>query len=817
MRRAFVGVCVVLLLLFLASGAFALSVSGWGEQVRGEGRGGKLDGKGFSVPRGKVGRIVSVECNGDGFWIEGDVYQQFSPATSAIGFQLAPGDYEVFPTLRPGQKKARANITVELSGASTSGPSTPTPAPVIALAGKWRMSGRQTDIPRSDWEADLILYPDGTLSWSETKGANVGATRTGTWLFDGNRFAMSYVAPISGRVQWASRTVTRSSMRGNYGTEEWSGTWSAKKVSEPETGIPVQPPAGSVSGWGEQVRGEGGDGKLNGKGFSVPRGKVGTIVAVECDGVGFWIEGNMYQEFTPATSAIGFQLVPGDYKVFPNLRPGRNKAGVTVTVALSDPSAAPATPSPAPTPGPSLDPKKEPADRLVQEGAELETPWAVSGQGTLVAPGSGGHNYRIHELDASRFINGGTLVIDFSIGSGQSWASVDLYGDGQSIATSGVPQALASAWDLPPGSNRRLTHTFQRGQIFRLCFEGNWGSPKGATNTYTYSATITAAKKPPAENVSGWGEQLRGEGRDGKLNGKGFSVPRGKVGTIISVECNGDGFWIEGDVYQQFTPATSAIGFQLPPGDYKVFPNLRPGRNKAGVTVTVALSDPSAGPVSPSPTPTPGPALDPKKERADRLVQEGAELQKAGKYVEAIGKYRESLKIHPDKLIEEHVKQLDEYVKKLNEQNARADRLVQEGAELQKAGKYVEAIGKYRESLKIRPDKRIEEHAKKLEEYVKKLEEQRADPIDALLGNWVFGRNKTDFIGVVSLTKEKGKFGYVIRGYYHPNESFWKFDGKQIVFIHRDGSPTTYFDRRTVDYWEGQFLPDASIIHYLQR
>ena len=511
MRRAFARVLIVLLLLLLASeGAFALSVSGWGEQVRGEGRDGKLDGKGFSVPRGKVGTIVSVECNGDGIWIEGDAYQEFTPATSAIGFQLVPGNYKVFPTLRPGQKKARANITVELSDASASGPSTPTPgasppAPVIALAGKWRMSGRQTDIPRSDWEADLILYPDGTLSWNETKGANVGATRNGTWLFNGDRFTMSYVAPISGRVQWASRTVARSSMSGNYGTEEWSGTWSAKKVSEPETGIPVQPPAGSVSGWGEQVR---------------------------------------------------------------------------------------------------------------------------------------------------------------------------------------------------------------------------------------------------------------GEGRDGKLNGKGFSVPRGKVGTITSVECDGGGFWIEGNVYQEFTPATSAIGFQLPPGDYKVFPNLRPGQNKAGVTVTVALSA-SAAPVSPSPTPTPGPSLDPKKELAGRLVQEGAELQKAGKYVEAIGKYRES--------------------------------------------------------LKIRPDKRIEEHVKKLEEYVKKLEEQRADPIDALLGNWVFGRNKTDFIGVVILTKEKGKFGYVIRGYYHPNESFWKFDGKQIVFIHRDGSPTTYFDRRTADYWEGQFLPDASIIHYLQR
>ena len=84
MRRAFARVFFGLLLLFLASGAYAGSVSGRGEQVRGEGRGGKLDGKGFSVPRGRVGTIVSVECNGDGFWIEGALYREFVPATMAI-------------------------------------------------------------------------------------------------------------------------------------------------------------------------------------------------------------------------------------------------------------------------------------------------------------------------------------------------------------------------------------------------------------------------------------------------------------------------------------------------------------------------------------------------------------------------------------------------------------------------------------------------------------------------------------------------------------------------------------------------------------
>ena len=147
-------------------------------------------------------------------------------------------------------------------------------------------------------------------------------------------------------------------------------------------------------------------------------------------------------------------------------------------------------------PGPALveiRPTPRPEPRLSPVPEPVEVIWSASGQGTLFAPGHGVHNYRIHELDARRFLNGGTLIVDVRIGSGQSWASVDLYGEGQPLATSGVPQALASAWDLPPNSNRRITHAFRKGQIFRLCFEGNWGSPQGATNTYTYSATIKPA------------------------------------------------------------------------------------------------------------------------------------------------------------------------------------------------------------------------------------------------------------------------------------------------------------------------------------
>ena len=100
------------------------------------------------------------------------------------------------------------------------------------------------------------------------------------------------------------------------------------------------------------------------------------------------------------------------------------------------------------------------------------------------------------------------------------------------------------------------------------------------------------------------------------------------------------------------------------------------------------------------------------------------------------------------------------------------------------------------------------------------------DPFAGILGAWEFGRNKKDRIGTVILTKRPGKYGaYYIDGYAHANESYWKFyTGNSIVFLHENGSPTTYFKRLSGNYWEGRFLPPEdwpriknAIVHYLRR
>ena len=97
---------------------------------------------------------------------------------------------------------------------------------------------------------------------------------------------------------------------------------------------------------------------------------------------------------------------------------------------------------------------------------------------------------------------------------------------------------------------------------------------------------VTAAS---AASVKGWGEQVRGSaGLNAQLTGDPFTVPNGVVGTISSVNCDGDGFWIQGSARLVFNSASQANGAKLKAGTYYVYPNLNQGQNRAGVTVTVS-------------------------------------------------------------------------------------------------------------------------------------------------------------------------------------------------------------------------------------
>jgi hypothetical protein len=108
------------------------------------------------------------------------------------------------------------------------------------LSGSWKMAGHQTGF--NDWEADLALNSDGTLGWTETKGANVGVTRTGTWQFDGTTFTMTWVSPGGGKTNWISNSVSENYLGdGKYTVENApGGLWSAFRADNKslKTAIP---------------------------------------------------------------------------------------------------------------------------------------------------------------------------------------------------------------------------------------------------------------------------------------------------------------------------------------------------------------------------------------------------------------------------------------------------------------------------------------------------------------------------------------------------------------------------------------------------
>lgn len=103
--------------------------------------------------------------------------------------------------------------------------------------------------------------------------------------------------------------------------------------------------------------------------------------------------------------------------------------------------------------------------------------------------------------------------------------------------------------------------------------------------------------------------------------------------------------------------------------------------------------------------------------------------------------------------------------------------------------------------------------------------QRQSNPLAGILGSWEFGRNQKDYIGTVILTSKIGKNGaYVIDGYSHPNESYWKIEEPNtIIFLHERGKVTTRFHRKRPNYWEGAFIhpkdrPNRKpVTHYLRR
>jgi hypothetical protein len=113
-----------------------------------------------------------------------------------------------------------------------------------------------------------------------------------------------------------------------------------------------------------------------------------------------------------------------------------------------------------------------------------------TGQGTLVAPGRGKHSYRVILLDASQFVNGGTLHITITVGDGESEASFDLYPPGLPLPTEGLPNSLANAHNIPSSSGAKIDYRFAHGTVFQFVAEGSWNAKAGARNNYSFQVHV---------------------------------------------------------------------------------------------------------------------------------------------------------------------------------------------------------------------------------------------------------------------------------------------------------------------------------------
>lgn len=117
----------------------------------------------------------------------------------------------------------------------------------------------------------------------------------------------------------------------------------------------------------------------------------------------------------------------------------------------------------------------------------------LTGSGTLTAPGRNNHNYTFVNIDASQFVAGGTISVSITLGNGASRGSYDLYRASYTPVATGRPQnSLANAYDVVPNSVRNISYSFGPGlsNQFKLGLEGNWFSPAGSTNSYTYKIEI---------------------------------------------------------------------------------------------------------------------------------------------------------------------------------------------------------------------------------------------------------------------------------------------------------------------------------------
>ena len=110
-------------------------------------------------------------------------------------------------------------------------------------------------------------------------------------------------------------------------------------------------------------------------------------------------------------------------------------------------------------------------------------------------------DYTFVDIDTSSFPHDGILYIEIQVGEGKATGTFELFDANTDLATNGSSdEALATAWDVPPGGMGQIIHRFKRGKRFKLRAAGSRISEKRSINAF--SACISVVQEP--EEMGEW-------------------------------------------------------------------------------------------------------------------------------------------------------------------------------------------------------------------------------------------------------------------------------------------------------------------------
>ena len=100
-------------------------------------------------------------------------------------------------------------------------------------------------------------------------------------------------------------------------------------------------------------------------------------------------------------------------------------------------------------------------------------------------------DYTVIVIDATAFENGGTLTVDIEIGREEGEAAFYLFDGDKELSTEEESPKDKITWEWgEPGDTRQITHTFDRGQFFKLGVTGHWARDEPCINAFRVKISV---------------------------------------------------------------------------------------------------------------------------------------------------------------------------------------------------------------------------------------------------------------------------------------------------------------------------------------